>query len=90
MEPVTRWYTVLNYGVHSLMYPYFALKAIHVSIPSKIANLITTLQLAQMIMGFAVNMLSLYFRRERIFYCFIVRKNNFKLCFKNIFVVSFL
>lgn len=26
MEPVLRWYAFLNYGVHSLMYPYFALK----------------------------------------------------------------
>lgn len=25
MEPIARWATVLNYGVHSLMYPYFAL-----------------------------------------------------------------
>lgn len=26
VEPICRWYMVLNYGVHSLMYPYFAFK----------------------------------------------------------------
>lgn len=26
VEPIARWYMVLNYGVHSLMYPYFAFK----------------------------------------------------------------
>jgi elongation of very long chain fatty acids protein 6 len=63
VEPIGRWYTVLNYGVHSLMYPYFALRAVGIKIPSRIANLITTLQFAQMIIGFTVNMLSLLFQR---------------------------
>lgn len=26
MEPIGHWYAVVNYGVHSLMYPYFALR----------------------------------------------------------------
>ncbi|ODN05544.1 putative fatty acid elongation protein 3 [Orchesella cincta] len=26
VEPVARWYIVMNYAVHSVMYPYFALK----------------------------------------------------------------
>ncbi|CAL8091684.1 unnamed protein product [Orchesella dallaii] len=60
VEPISRWYTVLNYGVHSLMYPYFALRAIGIRVPVFIANLITFLQLSQMIIGFTVNMTSLY------------------------------
>lgn len=42
------------------MYPYFALKVVGWRIPRRIANCITTLQLAQMIIGFAVNILSVY------------------------------
>lgn len=26
MEPVGRWYVLMNNGVHSIMYPYLALK----------------------------------------------------------------
>lgn len=46
------------------MYPYFALKAVGVQIPSLVANFITTMQLAQMILGFTVNILSMYYKRE--------------------------
>ncbi len=32
MEPIGRWYGSLNFAVHGVMYPYFALKvALHVS-----------------------------------------------------------
>lgn len=67
VEPIARWYTVLNYGVHALMYPYFALRAANVRLPTLIANLITTLQLAQMILGFTVNMLSLLYQSKLAF-----------------------
>ncbi|ODM97555.1 putative fatty acid elongation protein 3 [Orchesella cincta] len=60
VEPIARWYTVLNFFVHSLMYPYFSLRAIGIRVPVFIANLITFLQLSQMIIGFTVNMTSLY------------------------------
>jgi len=59
-EPICRWYGVMNYGVHSIMYPYFALKALKVQIPKKISMTITILQLAQMIIGVGVNLYSLY------------------------------
>lgn len=64
MEPVTRWYVVLNYGVHSLMYPYFAVKALQVRVPTVFANILTTVQFLQMIVGFTVNILSLYYLSE--------------------------
>jgi len=60
-EPVGRWYAVLNYGVHSMMYPYFAIKAVGGHVPTPVANLITTLQFAQMIFGLGINMLSMYY-----------------------------
>ncbi|CAL8091674.1 unnamed protein product [Orchesella dallaii] len=59
-EPAVRFCAVLNIGVHSLMYPYFALKAIGVKVPTYIANIITTLQLGQMLVGLAVNVTSWY------------------------------
>ncbi|CAL8091678.1 unnamed protein product [Orchesella dallaii] len=64
VEPIVRWYGVLNAGVHSLMYPYFALRAIGVKIPSYVANFITTMQFSQMLIGFAVNMASWYFQHN--------------------------
>lgn len=60
IEPISRYYVVMNYGVHSLMYPYFALKAINVHIPRWVSNVITTLQLTQMIIGLSVNMYTAY------------------------------
>lgn len=64
VEPIARWYAAMNYGVHSLMYPYFAFKILGARIPTLIANFITTLQLTQMIIGFCVNMLSMYWQRK--------------------------
>ncbi|CAL8127948.1 unnamed protein product [Orchesella dallaii] len=60
-EPIIRWYGILNAGVHSLMYPYFALRAVGLSLPSPLVNLITSLQFTQMLVGFCVNTSSWYF-----------------------------
>lgn len=49
-----RWYMTMNYAVHSLMYSYYALKAIGFKIPKSIAIAITSLQIIQMILGFLV------------------------------------
>lgn len=69
MEPVQVFCITINYFIHALMYPYFALKSLHINIPRSLANVITTLQLAQMIVGFAVNTLSMYF------YCKLIIPN---------------
>ena len=45
-----RWYCMMNYTVHAVMYSYYALKALRFRIPRPIAMVITTLQLIQMIM----------------------------------------
>ncbi|CAL8097171.1 unnamed protein product [Orchesella dallaii] len=58
VEPIGRWYAVMNYGVHSLMYPYFALKVINVRVPSVVASFITSMQLLQMLTGLFVNFYS--------------------------------
>jgi len=50
-----RWFVTMNYSVHSLMYGYYALRALQYRIPRPIAMFITTLQIAQMVMGFYVS-----------------------------------
>uniref|UniRef100_A0A1A9ZDX4 Elongation of very long chain fatty acids protein n=1 Tax=Glossina pallidipes TaxID=7398 RepID=A0A1A9ZDX4_GLOPL len=50
-----RWFIVMNYFVHSVMYSYYALKAARYNPPRFIAMLITSLQLTQMIVGCAIN-----------------------------------
>ncbi|XP_050502354.1 elongation of very long chain fatty acids protein 6-like [Diabrotica virgifera virgifera] len=51
-----RWFIVMNYCVHSVMYSYYALKAMKYNPPKQIAMLITSLQLLQMLIGCAVNL----------------------------------
>ncbi|KAF2350062.1 ELO family [Trinorchestia longiramus] len=50
-----RWFVCMNYLVHSVMYSYYALKALKFKVSRYVAMFITTAQLAQMIMGAAVN-----------------------------------
>jgi len=50
-----RWFVCMNYLVHSIMYSYYALKALRFRVPRFVAMFITTAQLAQMVMGSAVN-----------------------------------
>jgi len=62
-EPIFRWYGVMNYGVHSIMYPYFVLKVLKYRVPRKVSMLITTLQLLQMIVGVGINLYSVHIIR---------------------------
>lgn len=50
-----RWFIVMNYCVHSVMYSYYALRAMRFSPPKWISMIITGLQLTQMIIGCAIN-----------------------------------
>jgi len=50
-----RWFVVMNFIVHSLMYTYYAFKALRFRIPKCIAMVITSLQLLQMVVGCVVN-----------------------------------
>lgn len=51
------------------MYPYFAARALGIKVPSKFAKFITTLQFTQMVIGFTVNMTSMYYQRKFYFPC---------------------
>ncbi|CAD5220929.1 unnamed protein product [Bursaphelenchus okinawaensis] len=46
-----RWFIWMNYGVHALMYSYYALRAAQFRVPRLIAMTVTVLQIAQMVMG---------------------------------------
>lgn len=52
----TRWYVVMNYSVHSIMYAYYAVKAKGFRLPRQMAVFITSLQLVQMTVGCVVNL----------------------------------
>ncbi|XP_055915134.1 elongation of very long chain fatty acids protein 6 [Eupeodes corollae] len=51
-----RWFIVMNYCVHAVMYSYYALKAARFNPPRFIPMIITSLQLTQMVVGCAINM----------------------------------
>ncbi|XP_055603685.1 elongation of very long chain fatty acids protein 6 [Uranotaenia lowii] len=50
-----RWFVVMNYCVHSVMYTYYALRALNYKPPRSIAMIITASQLTQMVVGCAIN-----------------------------------
>jgi len=50
-----RWYIVMNYCIHSLMYTYYALRALRVPLPSFVRMSVTSLQILQMAVGLVVS-----------------------------------
>ncbi|XP_039313032.1 elongation of very long chain fatty acids protein 6 [Solenopsis invicta] len=69
-----RWYIVMNYCVHSIMYSYYALKAMRYRPPKAISMVITTLQLTQMVIGCIIN-IHAYQYLESGYACNITRMN---------------
>jgi len=53
-----RWFMVMNYTVHALMYSYYTAKAIKIRIPKSLAMVITSLQLIQMVIGCTITILA--------------------------------
>lgn len=53
-----RWFIVMNYSVHSLMYSYYALRAMKYQLPRWVNMFITSLQLVQMLVGIVVNIVA--------------------------------
>jgi len=50
-----RWMVNMNFLIHSMMYTYYALRSLRVSIPRYVNMTITTLQIAQMFAGLYIN-----------------------------------
>ena len=55
---IARWFGGMNFTIHSIMYSYYALRAIGYYVPSRVALLITILQLSQMFVGIFINVSS--------------------------------
>ena len=55
-----RWFGAMNYLIHSLMYTYYALRAMRVTMPKKFSLFITSLQIALMIFGIFISFYVLY------------------------------
>lgn len=53
-----RWFIVMNYSVHSIMYSYYALRAMKYQFPKWVNMVITSLQLVQMMVGIIVNVVA--------------------------------
>lgn len=53
-----RWFIAMNYIVHSIMYSYYAFRALRFNIPRHVNIVITSLQLLQMAIGIFVNVVA--------------------------------
>lgn len=54
----------MNYCVHTIMYGYFALRAARIRLPRSLQQLITLLQLIQMVAGCIVNIAAFKYKQE--------------------------
>lgn len=93
-----RWYVTMNYVVHSVMYAYYAARAVKWNVSRFIAMIITSLQIIQMISGFYV---SFYAFKSKLFgvYCEISMKSAsfgfgvylvFTYLFARFFIISYI
>ncbi|KAL1454156.1 hypothetical protein WDU94_010437 [Cyamophila willieti] len=57
-----RLFCNINYFVHSLMYTYYAFRAMGYRPPKMIAMSVTFLQITQMVVGLVINLLVIYYR----------------------------
>ena len=48
------WFAAINLGVHSVMYTYYMLKSMKIHVPSRVALVITLLQLTQFVVGLVI------------------------------------
>jgi len=70
-----RWFIVMNYMVHAMMYTYYALRAMKFRIPRPVAMCITSSQLLQMVIGLIINYFS---------YQALQRGDSCMVCYDNI------
>ncbi|XGW27275.1 hypothetical protein V3C99_007688, partial [Haemonchus contortus] len=93
-----RWFIWMNYGVHALMYTYYALRSLRLRLPKQIAMVVTVLQISQMIMGIFIGIV-VYRRKssgescqqtwENLGLCFMIYFSYF-LLFCNFFYHAYL
>lgn len=74
-----RWFMVMNYLVHSVMYTYYAFRALRFKVPKCVSIFITSLQIAQMLLG-VVTIYYAHFVISQGRYC-AGNAQNLKICF---------
>jgi len=93
-----RWFMSMNFFVHSMMYSYYALKAMRFKVPRFVSQLITTGQLLQMVAGCYVNYVAYQAKTnqiecgisdENIFYSSLMYGSYFVL-FANFFINTYI
>lgn len=72
---VARWFIVMNYIVHSVMYSYYAFKSLRFRVPRCISMVITSLQLIQMVVGCLVNVWVYQIKSEGNQECHVSNQN---------------
>lgn len=63
-----RWYVVMNYFAHSMMYSYYAMRAMRIKMPRWVAIIITSSQILQMVAGCFVSYFG-YLTRQKGQFC---------------------
>ena len=61
-DGVANWYILLNFFIHSVMYTYYAIKASGYRVTSSVAQVITTLQLTQFVIGILSTLLAFWLK----------------------------
>ena len=69
-----RWFIVMNYTVHSVMYLYYGFRALRFNIPKWVNIVITSGQISQMIFGIYVNTIA-YYKKQRGESCDVSNEN---------------
>ena len=69
------WYCAMNYLVHSIMYTYYVVKSTGMRIPSKVARVITMMQLVQFMVGLIVTLIASYIYMVQANHCNITTEN---------------
>merc|ERR1719348_1327147 len=59
-----RWFIVMNFVVHSMMYTYYAFRALRYRVAKWVAMVITSSQLVQMVVGCIVNYMAFQFKQN--------------------------
>ncbi|CAJ0601535.1 unnamed protein product [Cylicocyclus nassatus] len=76
------WIVWMNYGIHAAMYSYYCLRSLKVKVPPQIAQLITTSQMIQFIIGMAAQI--------HVSYLALTTRHNYAVTFRGCFIGFFM
>jgi elongation of very long chain fatty acids protein 6 len=69
-----RWFIVMNYTIHGIMYTYYLFRAMRFKIPRWVNVFITSAQISQMVFGIYINLVA-YFKKNRGEQCDVTYEN---------------